>query len=303
MFRTRLIGSFLSTTTKQVSSSAIATIPPFPSRIGTASSWSVRYCSNHGSLGRAAATTPVFKPASTPLTQSTTRSASSSQQGQQDQDISMYLKETHERVFTRNRSWAAEQIAKDPDFFKKISAGQNPEYLWIGCSDSRIPAEQITGLQPGEAFVHRNIANLVCNTDLNAMSVIEYAVAHLQVKHIVVCGHYGCGGVKAAMTPKDLGILNPWLRNIRDVYRLHEKELDAIEDKDAQCDRLVELNVMEQCRNIIKTATLQKSYAQNKFPVVHGWVFDFRTGHLKDLNIDFEARLQDIQKIYNLVDN
>ncbi|CCC09583.1 unnamed protein product [Sordaria macrospora k-hell] len=212
----------------------------------------------------------------------------------------MYLQETHDKVFENNKSWATEQVAKDPDFFKKLAAGQNPEYLWIGCSDSRIPAEQITGLQPGDAFVHRNIANLVCNTDLNVMSVIEYAVKHLKVKHIVVCGHYGCGGVKAAMTPKDLGLMNPWLRNIRDVYRLHEKELDAIADEEARYERLVELNVYEQCRNVVKTAALQQSYAENGFPVIHGWVFNFRDGLLKDLNVDFETILKDIQKIYNL---
>lgn len=212
----------------------------------------------------------------------------------------MYLQETHDKVFENNKSWAAEQVAKDPDFFKKLAAGQNPEYLWIGCSDSRIPAEQITGLQPGDAFVHRNIANLVCNTDLNVMSVIEYAVKHLQVKHIVVCGHYGCGGVKAAMTPKDLGLMNPWLRNIRDVYRLHEKELDAITDEEARYERLVELNVYEQCRNVVKTAALQQSYAENGFPIIHGWVFNFRDGMLKDLNVDFKTILKDIQKIYNL---
>jgi len=215
----------------------------------------------------------------------------------------MYLRQSHDRVFEKNREWAAEQTAKDPEFFSKLAAGQNPEYLWIGCSDSRIPAEQITGLDAGEAFVHRNIANLVCNTDLNAMGVIEYAVAHLKVKHIVVCGHYGCGGVKAAMTAKDLGILNPWLRNIRDVYRLHEKELDAIACEDERYNRLVELNVIEQCRNVIKTATVQKSYEQNRFPIVHGWVFGFQDGLLKDLEIDFEGVLHDIQKIYNLCDS
>ncbi|KAK3936863.1 carbonic anhydrase [Diplogelasinospora grovesii] len=216
------------------------------------------------------------------------------------EDITNYLRQTHDKVFENNRSWAAEQKAKDPAFFDKLAAGQNPEYLWIGCSDSRIPAEQITGLEPGDAFVHRNIANLVCNTDLNVMSVITYAVQHLKVKHIVVCGHYGCGGVKAAMTPQDLGILNPWLRNIRDVYRLHEAELDAIKDQDARYNRLVELNVVEQCRNVIKTAGVQQSYAENKFPIVHGWVFDFHDGLLKDLRVDFEAMLQGIQKIYNL---
>ncbi|AEO59857.1 hypothetical protein MYCTH_2308457 [Thermothelomyces thermophilus ATCC 42464] len=215
-------------------------------------------------------------------------------------DITNYLRVTHDRVFEHNRSWAENKKASDPDFFVKLSAGQEPEYLWIGCSDSRIPAEQITGLEPGEAFVHRNIANLVCNTDLNVMSVITYAVEHLKVKHIVVCGHYGCGGVKAAMTARDLGLLNPWLRNIRDVYRLHEKELDTIADEGARYDRLVELNVYEQVRNVIKTASVQQSYAKNRFPVVHGWVFDFKDGLLKDLKINFETILADIQKIYDL---
>lgn len=216
------------------------------------------------------------------------------------EEISRYLKVTHDRVFEHNARWAADKLGKDPEFFKNLNAGQAPEYLWIGCSDSRIPAEQITGLEPGEAFVHRNIANLVCNIDLNVMSVLEYAVLHLHVKHIVICGHYGCGGVKAAMTPKDLGLLNPWLRNIRDVYRTHEYELDAIDDEDAKYDRLVELNVIEQCRNVIKTAAVQKSFSVNQFPVVHGWVFGFKDGLLKDLNFDFVSALKDIQKIYNL---
>lgn len=219
-----------------------------------------------------------------------------------DQDLSKYLKQSHDRVFENNRAWAADMAAKDPDFFKKLTAGQTPEYLWVGCSDSRMPAEAITGLEPGEAFIHRNIANLVVNTDLNVMSVINYAVRHLGVKHIVVCGHYGCGGVKAAMTPKDLGLLNPWLRNIRDVYRLHEDELDAISEEAARYDRLVELNVVEQCRNIIKTAAVQQSYAKNQYPIVHGWVFNFNDGLIKDLKIDFESMLKKIQKIYNLAD-
>lgn len=219
-----------------------------------------------------------------------------------EQDITKYLKQTHDRLFENNREWAANKKKTNPSFFSDLAAGQNPEYLWIGCADSRIPAEQITGLEPGEAFIHRNIANLVCNTDLNAMGVINYAVRHLGVKHIIVCGHYGCGGVKAAMTAKDLGLLNPWLRNIRDVYRLHEKELDAITDATTRCNRLVELNVEEQCRNVIKTADVQQSYHKNKYPIVHGWVFDFNNGLLKDLKIDFRAVLKDIQKIYNLVD-
>lgn len=218
------------------------------------------------------------------------------------EEVSKYLRQSHDRLFEHNRAWAAEKAEKDPGYFAKLSAGQSPEYLWIGCSDSRIPAEQITGLEPGEAFIHRNIANLVCNTDLNVMSVINYAVRHLGVKHIIVCGHYGCGGVKAAMTPKDLGLLNPWLRNIRDVYRLHENELDAIPDEEQRYNRLVELNVEEQCRNIVKTAAVQQSYAKNQFPVVHGWVFGFHDGLLKDLKIDFQAMLKNVQKIYNLAD-
>lgn len=215
-------------------------------------------------------------------------------------DISKYLKQSHDRVFERNRAWAAQQCDKDKDYFRKLAAGQSPEYLWIGCSDSRIPAEVIAGLEPGEAFIHRNIANLVCSVDLNVMSVIEYAVCHLHVKHIVVCGHYGCGGVKAAMHSQDLGLLNPWLRNIRDVYRHHEKELDAIKDETERYNRLVELNVHEQCRNVIKTAALQKSFAEKGFPIVHGWVFGLQDGVLKDLKIGFEETLADVQKIYNL---
>lgn len=217
-------------------------------------------------------------------------------------EVSEYLRETHDRLFENNRAWAAEMKERDPGFFERLTAGQAPEYLWIGCSDSRIPAEAITGLEPGEAFIHRNIANLVCNTDLNVMSVINYAVRHLGVKHIIVCGHYGCGGVKAAMTPKDLGLLNPWLRNIRDVYRLHERELDEIPEEEARYNRLVELNVVEQCRNIIKTAAVQQSYAKNQYPIVHGWVFGFHDGLLKDLKIDFQAVLKDVQKLYNLAD-
>ena len=156
------------------------------------------------------------------------------------------------------------------------------------------------GLDAGEVFVHRNIANVVPNTDLNVMSVIEYAVVHLHVKHIIVCGHYNCGGVQAAMSHRDMGILNPWLRNIRDVYRLYEKELDDIKDNDAKYDRLIELNVLEQCRNVIKTAAVQRSYNDNYFPIVHGWVFDLRDGLLKDLNLDFKGALESIKKIYDL---
>ena len=181
---------------------------------------------------------------------------------------------SYEQIFENNRKWVADEIAKDADFFEKLARDQTPDYLYIGCSDSRVPANEIMGLEPGDVFVHRNIANLVNNTDLNVMSVINYGVKHLNIKHIIVCGHYNCGGVKAAMIPKDMGILNPWLRTIRDVYRMHAAELDAITDERQRYNRLVELNVKEQATNVIKTANVQKSYQQKGYPVVHGWVFD-----------------------------
>ena len=209
---------------------------------------------------------------------------------------------SYEQLFDNNRIWAEEKTKSDPDYFKKLARGQSPDYLWIGCADSRVPANEIILLEPGDVFVHRNIANVVSNSDLNVMSVINYAVAHLHVKHIVVCGHYNCGGVKAAMQPQDLGILNPWLRNIRDVYRLHQAELDAIADQDARYNRLIELNVLEQCINVIKTAEVQQSHFAKGYPTVHGWVFDLATGHIVDLKINFEERLRAIQKIYNLTD-
>lgn len=207
---------------------------------------------------------------------------------------------TYEQIFENNKKWVAAMTAKNADFFEKLASDQTPEYLYIGCSDSRVPANEIMGLDPGDVFVHRNVANLVNNIDLNVMSCINYAVKHLKVKHIIVCGHYNCGGVKAAMTPKDMGILNPWLRTIRDVYRLHATELDAIADEHARYNRLVELNVIEQATNVIKTANVQKAYVQNGYPIVHGWVFDLHTGILIDLKINFEEILRNIQKIYDL---
>ena len=206
----------------------------------------------------------------------------------------------YNEIFENNKKWVASKKATNKDFFKHLSEGQSPEVLYIGCSDSRVSAEEMTGMGPGEMFVHRNIANVVANNDLSAASVIEYAVDVLQVKHVVVCGHYYCGGVLAAMKPQDLGILNPWLRNIRDVYRLHQSELSSISDEDAKYRRLVELNVQEQCINVIKTAVLQKHYLNTGFPTVHGWVFDIHTGELIDLNIDFDDKLKHIQEIYDL---
>ena len=206
----------------------------------------------------------------------------------------------YNEIFENNKKWVASKKATNKDFFKHLSEGQSPEVHYIGCSDSRVSAEEMTGMDPGEMFVHRNIANVVSNNDLSAASVIEYAVDVLQVKHVVVCGHYYCGGVLAAMKPQDLGILNPWLRNIRDVYRLHQPELDSISDEDAKYRRLVELNVQEQCINVIKTAVLQKHYLNTGFPTVHGWVFDIHTGELIDLKIDFDDKLKHIQEIYDL---
>ena len=213
------------------------------------------------------------------------------------------MKKSYEVIFENNKNWVESKLAEDKDFFKTLSASQTPDYLYIGCSDSRVSAEEMMGLKPGEVFVTRNGANVVNTLDMSATAVIQYAVEHLKVKHIIVCGHYGCGGVKAAMTPQDLGLMNPWLRNIRDVYRLHQAELDAIEDDQKRYDRLVELNVQEQCINVIKMAVVQEQYLVDEYPIVHGWVFDLKTGKIIDLEIDFESILKDIQKIYNLTNS
>tara|TARA_R110002050_G_scaffold16719_2_gene50557 strand:- start:20289 stop:20921 length:633 start_codon:yes stop_codon:yes gene_type:complete len=204
-----------------------------------------------------------------------------------------------DKVFENNKKWIKDKLAVDANYFEEMGKGQKPELLYIGCSDSRVTAEDLMGLGPGDVFVHRNIANMVIGTDLNAMSVVEYAVVHLNVNHIVVCGHYGCGGVKAAMQSSDLGILNPWLRNIRDVYRIHKTELNAIANEELKYERLVELNVEEQCVNLIKTAAVQKAYRDHGLKV-HGWVFDIHTGELVDLKINFEGILENIMEIYHL---
>lgn len=203
------------------------------------------------------------------------------------------------KIFDNNKEWIANKMAVDPTYFDKLGSGQSPDSLYIGCSDSRVTAEELMGAEPGDIFVHRNIANMVISIDLNVMSVLNYAVDHLKVKHIIVCGHYACGGVKAAMQSADLGLLNPWLRNIRDVYRIHRKELNAIENEDARYDRLVELNVQEQCVNLIKTAAVQRAI-KSRGLTVHGWVFDIHTGKLIDLRIDFPKILEDIMEIYHL---
>jgi carbonic anhydrase len=204
-----------------------------------------------------------------------------------------------EQIFKNNQDWVNDKLGIDPEYFKNLANGQNPDILYIGCSDSRVTAEEVMGVKPGDVFVMRNISNMVSNLDLSAMSVIDYAVDVLKVKHIVICGHYGCGGVKAAMQSKDLGILNPWLRNIRDVYRLHRDELNAIENEEQKYKRLVELNVQEQCVNVIKTADVQIGVRQGRL-TVHGWVMDMASGKLIDLRIDFEKVLEGIMEIYRL---
>ncbi|GAB4022343.1 carbonic anhydrase [Spirosoma koreense] len=204
-----------------------------------------------------------------------------------------------EQIFANNQNWVQKKLNLEPDYFNKLSQGQTPGILYIGCSDSRVTAEELMGVSPGEVFVLRNIANMVPNTDLGVMSVINYAVVHLKVDHVVVCGHYYCGGVQAAMKSADMGILNPWLRNIRDVYRTHKDELNAIADQEQRYKRLVELNVQEQCINVLKTAEVQKAQLERNL-TVHGWVFDVHSGELIDLKIDFIKLLENIKEIYHL---
>ncbi|MBI1332308.1 MAG: carbonic anhydrase [Armatimonadetes bacterium] len=191
--------------------------------------------------------------------------------------------DSHLRLLEANKVWVAEKLGADPDFFQRLVDGQQPEYLWIGCADSRVPAEEITGTMPGELFVHRNIANQVIHTDFNMLSVLQYAVEVLKVKHVIVCGHYGCGGVMNALTNRNLGLINKWLRHIKDVYRIHRAELDAIEDEEARFRRLVEWNTIEQVTNLAETSIVQKSWAENGFPVLHGWVYDLGTGIIDEL--------------------
>lgn len=188
----------------------------------------------------------------------------------------------YERLLQHNKEWADAVNHEDPGFFDRLSQLQTPEFLWIGCSDSRVPADRITGTQPGEIFVHRNIANMVIHTDVNLLSVLDYAVSHLKVKHVIVCGHYGCGGVKAAMSNHDFKyVLNMWLRHIKDVYRFHRDELDAISDEEQKFDRLVELNVQEQVQHLAKTSVIQRAWKYEQRPHLHGWVYGLKDGLIK----------------------
>jgi carbonic anhydrase len=201
--------------------------------------------------------------------------------GQQELALKQKAKKTlkpYEILLRNNRQWAEDTVKKDPEFFHRLANVQHPEFLWIGCSDSRVPADRITGTQPGEIFVHRNIANMVVHTDLNLLSVLEYAVNHLKVKHVIVCGHYGCGGVKAAMTRHNLGIINKWVRNIKDVYRIHRDEINYQTKGSEQLNRLIELNVQEQVMNLAKTSIIQKAWREEQRPYLHGWVYGLEDG-------------------------
>ena len=207
----------------------------------------------------------------------------------------------YEKLLLENKAWAKKQKEIDPDFFKRLAAQQAPEFLWIGCSDSRVPADKITGTQPGEIFVHRNIANLVVNTDINLLSVLQYAVEVLKVKHIIVCGHYGCGGIRAAMTQHHFGIINHWIKNIKDIYRLHREEVDALPTEEERVNRLTELNVEEQVFNLAKTSIVQTAWKNEQRPQLHGWVYGLSDGIIKPVcEMDAGSHIDPLYEYDNL---
>jgi len=212
----------------------------------------------------------------------------------------IFDKPSFEQLFENNRKWVAEQKKNDPDYFKNLAKGQSPKYLFIGCADSRIPAQEVLGLKCGELFVHRNVANLVVNGDMNLLAVLQYSVEVLKVEDIIVCGHYECGGIKAACANHDHGLVEHWLRNIRDINRLHAEELEAIECEDARHRRLVELNVQEQCINLYANPIVQKAQLATSLPRIHGFVYDIAEGLVKELPIDFKAEISKIKQHYSL---
>ncbi|WP_337044410.1 carbonate dehydratase [Emticicia sp. 17c] len=207
--------------------------------------------------------------------------------------------ESYQKLLLANKAWASEKLQLDPTYFTKLAADQKPEFLWIGCSDSRVPADQVSGTQPGEIFVHRNVANLVIHTDMSMLSVLQYAVEVLKVKHILVVGHYQCGGVKASMTNKDYGLINNWLRHIKDVYSKYWHELQKIDNEQERFDRLVEVNVVEQVKNVAKTTIVQNAWANSEYPMIHGWVLNLHTGLIKSI-IEIESKDDDaLEEVYN----
>ncbi len=209
------------------------------------------------------------------------------------------MSEFYRKILDNNKQWVQDQLAIDPDYFSDLSKGQNPPLLWIGCSDSRVPANEIIGAKPGEVFVHRNIANLVIHTDMNMLSVLDYAVNALKVKHIIVCGHYGCGGVKAAMGNESIGIIDNWIRHIKDLYRIHEVELKSIENETKRFNRLVELNVVEQVYDLAKTSIVQNAWKIGQDLSLHGWVYGLNSGYVTDLNVNFSCN-KDLDEVFKL---
>jgi carbonic anhydrase len=209
------------------------------------------------------------------------------------------MEKSYIKLLDNNKAWATIKKNNDPSYFEEIAHVQTPEYLWIGCSDSRIPPNEITATKPGELFVHRNIANMVIHTDMNLLSVLSYAVDILKVKHIIVCGHYGCGGVLAAMSNKQFGLIDNWLRHIKDVYRLHQAELDTITDHEARANRLVEVNVLEQTLGLGKTSIVQNAWKRNQPLHIHGWVYELKDGLIKDLDVTFRSP-KDLHRVYQL---
>ncbi len=205
----------------------------------------------------------------------------------------------YEKLLLQNKAWSEEKLQIDKEFFNRLAHQQKPKFLWIGCSDSRVPANEITGTDPGEVFVHRNIANMVIHTDLNLLSVLQYAVDVLKVEHIIVCGHYGCGGIEAAMGKHHYGLINKWLRDIKEVYKMYQTEIDAIEDPTDRVNRMVELNVMEQCQDLIKTSIIQKSWLRRQSPHIYGWAYGLSNGLVKEL-IKIEPDMDNVSPIFRL---
>lgn len=209
------------------------------------------------------------------------------------------MEKFYNKLLENNKEWVAKKIDKDPEFFKRLSQGQQPPLLWIGCADSRVPANEIIGADPGEVFVHRNIANMVIHSDISMLSVLDYAINILKVRHVVVCGHYGCGGVQAAMTNKHFGLIDNWIRHIKDVYRFHQTELNVIRDEKARFDRFVELNVTEQVMDLAKTSIIQEAWEKGQQIHLHGWVYDVADGLIKDLDVTIKDN-HTLSSVYQL---
>lgn len=209
------------------------------------------------------------------------------------------MEDFYKQLIENNKKWVESKLNADPEFFSKLAKGQKPPLLWIGCADSRVPANEIIGAQPGEVFVHRNIANMVIHSDMNMLSVLDYAVNALKVKHVIVCGHYGCGGVQAAMGNQSIGIIDNWIRHIKDIYRIHKKELDRISDETERFNRFVELNVIEQVYDLAKTSIVQGAWGKGQDLTIHGWVYGVDSGIIKDLGVNFKND-NELDEVYQL---